>query len=62
MTRIGKISRENCDPEYLGCTHHECKPNEIIIEQCGEVFESRISAGATEKLPGLGKSHAKTVA
>ena len=27
-----------------------------------EVFESRISAGATEKLPGWEKLHAKTVA
>ena len=27
-----------------------CKPNEIIFEQFQEMFESHISAGATEKL------------
>ena len=37
---------------YLGCTQRECKPNEIVIEQDTKMFESRISAGATEKLPG----------
>ena len=36
--------------EHLGCTQRECKPNEIIIEQFQEMFESYISAGATEKL------------
>ena len=36
--------------EHLGCTQRECKPNEIIIEQFQEMFESHISAGATEKL------------
>ena len=41
-------------------TQRECKPNEII-EQYREMFESRISAGATEKLPGWEKPNAKTV-
>ena len=50
------------DHAYLGCTPRECKPNEIIIEQHKEMFESCISAGATEKLPGWRKPHAKTVA
>ena len=45
------------DHVYLGCTQRECKPNEIIIEQHREMFESRLPAGATERLP-----HAKTVA
>ena len=47
------------DHVYLGCTQRECKPNEIIIEQYKEMFESRVSAGATEKLPGWEKPHAK---
>ena len=34
----------------------------MIIEECTQMFESRISAGATEKLPGWDKFHAKTVA
>ena len=33
------------DPVYLGRTQRECKPNEIMIEQFKEMFESRISAG-----------------
>ena len=37
------------DHIYLGCTQRECKPNEKIIEQYNKMFESRISAGATEK-------------
>ena len=37
------------DHVYLGCTQRECKLNEIIIEQYREMFESRISATATEK-------------
>ena len=40
------------DHVYLGCTQRECKPNETIVEQHTKVFESRISAGATEKFPG----------
>ena len=36
------------DHVCLGCTQRECKPNEIIIEECTKMFESRISAGATE--------------
>ena len=50
------------DHVCLGCTQRECKPNEIIIEQHTKMFESRISGGATEKLPGWEKLHAKTVA
>ena len=37
---------------YLGCTQRKCKPNETIIEHYNKMLESRISAGATEKLPG----------
>ena len=47
------------DHVYLGRTQCECKPNETIIEQKTKM--SRVSAGATEKLPWQ-KPHAKTVA
>ena len=50
------------DHVYLGRTQRECKPNEMVIEQCKEMFESRVSAGATEKLPGWEKPLAKIVA
>ena len=50
------------DHVYLGCTQRECQPNEITIEQHIKMFESRISAGATEKLPRWEKLRAKTVA
>ena len=50
------------DHENVGCTQRECKPNEDIINQYREMFESRISATATEQLPGCEKLHAKTVA
>ena len=33
----------------LGCTQREGKVNENVIDQHREMFESRISAGATEK-------------
>ena len=48
------------DHVYLGCTQRECKPNETIIEKCTKMFGSRISVGATEKLPGWQKLHAQT--
>ena len=50
------------DHVHLGCTQRECKSNETIIDQQKELIESRISAGATEKLPAWNKPHAKTVA
>ena len=37
------------DHVALGCTQRACKPNETIIEQDTKMFESRISARATEK-------------
>ena len=45
------------DHVYLGCTQRDCKLNEKNIEQYTKMFESRISAGATEKLPGWDKPH-----
>ena len=50
------------DNVYLGCTQRECKPNEIIFNEYREMFESRTSSGATEKLPRWEKPHTKTVA
>ena len=43
-------------------TQRECQPKENIIDEYRKMFESQISAGATEKLPGWEKPHAKTVA
>ena len=45
-----------------GCTQRECTPNKKIIGQHNKMFESRISAGATEKLPGWDKPRTKTSA
>ena len=50
------------DHVYLGCTQRDCNPNENIFIEYRETFESRISAGATEKLPGWEEPHAETVA
>ena len=50
------------DHVHWGCIQWECKPNETLIEQYTKMFESRISAGATEKLLGWQKPHAQTVA
>ena len=47
---------------YLGCTQRECKPHETTIERYTKMFESRISAGATEKLLVWEYRHAKTAA
>ena len=49
------------DHVFLGCAQGECKPNEHVFEEYTKMFESRISAGATEKLPGWKNPHAKTV-
>ena len=50
------------DHVYLGCTQRECKPNQIIIDEYRNMFESRVSVGETEKLPGWANPHAQTVA
>ena len=42
------------DHVYLGCTQRDCKSNESIMDEYRKMFESRISPGATEKLPGWG--------
>ena len=46
----------------MGCTQRESTSNENIIEEYKKMFESRIAAGATEKIPGWEKPDTKTVA
>ena len=50
------------DHVYLGCTQRECETSKDIVENYRDMFQSRISAGATEKLPCLGRldSHIST--
>ena len=49
------------DHVFLGCTQLACKPDEIIVEECTKMFDSRSSAGAM-KIYWCAKNHAKTVA
>ena len=39
------------DHVYLGCTQRQCEISKDIVDNYRAMFESRISAGATEKLP-----------
>ena len=39
------------DHVYLGCTQWQCEISKVIVDNHRTMFESRISAGATEKLP-----------
>ena len=39
------------DHVYLGCTQRQCEISKDIVDNYGTMFESRIYAGATEKLP-----------
>ena len=41
------LNKEVC----LGCTQRQCVISKDIVDNCRTMFESRISAGATEKLP-----------
>ena len=43
------------DHVYLGCTERECETSKDIVENDRDMFESRISAGAKEKLPWSGR-------
>ena len=38
------------DHVYLGCTQRECQISKDIVANCRDMFESRISAGAKEKV------------
>ena len=39
------------DHVYLGCTHRQSEISKDIVDNYRTMFESRISAGGTEKLP-----------
>ena len=39
------------DHVYLGCTQRQCEISNDIVDNYRFMFESRISAGGTEKLP-----------
>ena len=41
------------DHVYLGCTQRQCEMSKDIVDNYRTMFESRSSAGATEKLPCL---------
>ena len=43
------------DHVYLGCTHRQCEISKNTVDNYSTMFEPRISAGATEKLPCLDK-------
>ena len=51
------------DHVYLGCTQRECQIRNDIVANYKDMFESRISAGAKEKLPtrASGKLDAETI-
>ena len=52
------------DHVYLGCTQRECQISKDIVEIYRSMFESRISAGAMEKLPetkATGKPDTETI-
>ena len=39
------------DHVYLGCTQRQCEVSQNIVDNYRTMFELRISAGGTEKLP-----------
>ena len=41
------------DHVYLGCTQRQCETSKDIVDNYRTMFESRISAGATEKFTML---------
>ena len=46
------------DHVYLGCTQRGCETRKHVVDSYRDMFESRISAGAKEKLPCSGKPDA----
>ena len=44
------------DHVYLGCTQRQCETSKDVVDNFKTMFESRISAGATEKQPCSEKS------
>ena len=60
LIRCGKYSTKksiwekptsSLDHVYLGCTQRQCEISRDIVDNYRTMFESRISAGGTEKLP-----------
>ena len=60
LIRCGKVLNEEVDlgeptsfldHVYLGCTQRQCEISKDIVDNYRTMFESRTSAGATEKLP-----------
>ena len=60
MIRCGKVLNKEVDlgeptsfldHENLGCTQRQCEISKDIVDNYRAMFESRISAGGTEKLP-----------
>ena len=51
------------DHVYLACTQRECHISNDIVANCRDMFESRMSAGAKEKLltRASGKPEAETI-
>ena len=52
------------DHVYLGCTQRECQISKVFVDNYRSMFESRISAEATEKLSetkATGKPDAETI-
>ena len=47
------IGRTNIilDHVHLGCSQRQCETSKDVVDNYRNLFESRISAGATEKLP-----------
>ena len=43
------------DHVHLGCTQRQCEISKDTVDDYRAMFESRISAGATEKITMLGK-------
>ena len=52
LIRCGKYSNKEVDlGVYLGCTQKSCEISKDMVDNYRTMFESRISAGGTEKLP-----------
>ena len=47
---------KHVDLEKPRCTQRECKPDDNLVDEYRKMFESRIFAGATGRLPDSEKS------
>ena len=50
------------DQLYLGYVQRECIPNNSLVDDYRKLSESRISTGATDKLPNAGKENEQVIA